>query len=267
MARPRKEGMDYFPHDTDASSDEKLEALRSVHGNDGYAFYFILLERIYRTSQAALDVSKPVLFKALANKLMVSEQKLTDMLHDSFDLELLDREAFESKGWITSNGIRKRHEEVENMRNKWRKTKDTGVFQGENTADNSGDNAGKSPQSKGKESKANKKQSKEQESKVENATSYLSENFFNASLKEKETLFSFIDDLGDELCIEAMKRTRIAEKKLSYALGILKQWYAKGIRNMKDVDRDDDLHNKNSNVRQFKPRRQQHVYDPASDAF
>jgi hypothetical protein len=47
MARPKKEGMDYFPHDTDAVNDEKIEALRLLYGNDGYAFYFILLERIY----------------------------------------------------------------------------------------------------------------------------------------------------------------------------------------------------------------------------
>ena len=29
MARPIKEGMDYFPHDTDATNDEKIEALNS----------------------------------------------------------------------------------------------------------------------------------------------------------------------------------------------------------------------------------------------
>ncbi|MCY6354344.1 Lin1244/Lin1753 domain-containing protein [Clostridium sp. ZS2-4] len=44
MARPKKLGMDYFPHDCDASNDERVEGLRAVHGDDGYAFYFILLE-------------------------------------------------------------------------------------------------------------------------------------------------------------------------------------------------------------------------------
>ena len=43
MARPRKEGLDYFPHDTDAASDEKIEALTIIYGAKGYAFYFILL--------------------------------------------------------------------------------------------------------------------------------------------------------------------------------------------------------------------------------
>lgn len=38
MARPRKEGLGYFPHDTDAVNDEKIEALRALYGNDGYAY-------------------------------------------------------------------------------------------------------------------------------------------------------------------------------------------------------------------------------------
>lgn len=153
MARPKKEGMDYFPHDTDASNDEKIEALRSLFGNDGYAFYFIILERVYRTKSAELDVSKPVLFASLAGKLLVSQDKLREMLEASFDLELLDREAFENDGKITSYGIKKRFEEVENIRNKWRKRKEkqecSEVFQGEN----GGENEGVTQQSKVKESK------------------------------------------------------------------------------------------------------------------
>lgn len=57
MARPLKLGLDYFPHDTDSVNDEKIEALRMLFGNDGYAFYFILLERIYRTPTFELNVS------------------------------------------------------------------------------------------------------------------------------------------------------------------------------------------------------------------
>ena len=75
MARPIKDGMDYFPHDTDASNDEKVEALRSLYGNDGYAFYFILLERIYRTNEAELDVSDAETIQILARKVSVTTEK------------------------------------------------------------------------------------------------------------------------------------------------------------------------------------------------
>lgn len=46
MARPRKDTVSYFPHDTDASLNNKrtIPALQTRWGNDGYAFWFKLLE-------------------------------------------------------------------------------------------------------------------------------------------------------------------------------------------------------------------------------
>ena len=52
MARPLKAGLNYFPHDTDAVNDDKLQSLMALHGAEGYAFYFILLERIFRTENS-----------------------------------------------------------------------------------------------------------------------------------------------------------------------------------------------------------------------
>ena len=80
MARPPKGGMDYFPHDTDASNDEKIEALRVLHGNDGYAFYFILLERIYRTNEAELNVSDAETIQILSRKVAVTPDVFVQIL-------------------------------------------------------------------------------------------------------------------------------------------------------------------------------------------
>lgn len=44
MARPQKQTVDYFPHDTDASRGKTLSILQTKYGNDGYAFWFKLLE-------------------------------------------------------------------------------------------------------------------------------------------------------------------------------------------------------------------------------
>jgi hypothetical protein len=49
MARPRKQTVDYFPHDTDASDSRTLTILEHKFGNDGYAFWFKLLEVLGRT--------------------------------------------------------------------------------------------------------------------------------------------------------------------------------------------------------------------------
>jgi hypothetical protein len=164
VARPRKEGMDYFPHDTDATSDEKIDAMRALYGNDGYAFYFILCERIYRTSEAELDVSKPVLLTPVVKKLMLTQERFHEMLQAAFDLELLSEQDYRERGVITSIGIKKRFNEVHRIRKNWRDSKEKEVFQQENHVENDVENLlenpEETPESKEKkiESKANKKE-------------------------------------------------------------------------------------------------------------
>jgi hypothetical protein len=120
MARPRKEGMDYFPHDTDAVSDEKIEALRFLYGNDGYAFYFILLERIYRTTNFELDISDAETIQILAKKVAVTEEKFKQMLETALKRGLFDTTAYHERGVLTSEGIKKRANVVVEKRLKMR---------------------------------------------------------------------------------------------------------------------------------------------------
>lgn len=140
MARPRKTGMDYFPHDTDAAGDEKIDAFRTIHGNDGYAFYFILCERIYRTPGAELDVSNPILIPSLARKIMVTIERFHELLATALSLGLFSADAFDERGVLTSNGIKQRVGIVVDTRQKWRDKKqvihsqkdDKQVFSGDN---------------------------------------------------------------------------------------------------------------------------------------
>ena len=152
--------MDYFPHDTDATNDEKIEALRALHGNDGYAFYFIILERIYRSATAELDVSKPAVLAALIVKLGVSKEKFNEILKTAFDVGCLNKDRYETDQVLTSNGIKKRAKEVTNLRNKWKKNKanplnGTVEHSSENMEDNSIDNSVENSQEMG-EIKPNK---------------------------------------------------------------------------------------------------------------
>lgn len=123
MARPKKEGMDYFPHDTDSVNDEKVEALRMLYGNDGYAFYFILLERIYRTKNAELDVSDAETMQILSRKVGVTIQEFENMLKTALKRDCFDQNEYEKRGVLTSNGIKKRLapiiEKRESMRRKY----------------------------------------------------------------------------------------------------------------------------------------------------
>jgi hypothetical protein len=44
VARPQKQTVDYFPHDTDAGEKKTLAIIQNKFGNDGYAFWFKLLQ-------------------------------------------------------------------------------------------------------------------------------------------------------------------------------------------------------------------------------
>ncbi|MHB0976872.1 MAG: DUF4373 domain-containing protein [Candidatus Aquicultorales bacterium] len=149
MARPRKEGLDYFSHDTDAAGDEKVEALRAIYGNDGYAFYFILLERIYRTPGGELEVSDAETIQILANKVAVTPERFNQMLQTALKRECFDPKIYAERAVLTSDGIKKRMAPVLEKRCKMR---------GEDVSDaetmqKRGRNAAETTQSKGKESK------------------------------------------------------------------------------------------------------------------
>ncbi|MDR3348821.1 MAG: DUF4373 domain-containing protein [Acidaminococcales bacterium] len=158
MARPLKEGMDYFKHDTDAAGDEKIDALRANFGNDGYAFYFILLERIYKTDNAELDLSIPEIENSIVKKVGISKNKFKKILDFAIILRLFDRISWESKKILTSAGIKKRQKVLLEKRENWRsgKGKDDlgdGVFRAENPGENPPQNATETPISKVKISK------------------------------------------------------------------------------------------------------------------
>ncbi len=112
MARPKKLGMDYFAHDCDASNDEKIEGLRALYGNDGYAFYFIMLERIYRSENFELDLSNADMKIILSRKISVQASLFEKILKSALNLNCFDKNAYETRHVLTSNGIKKRSEIV-----------------------------------------------------------------------------------------------------------------------------------------------------------
>jgi hypothetical protein len=136
MARPKKTGMDYFPHDTDAASDEKIEVLRALYGNDGYAFYFIMLERIYRSEGFELQVANVTLSETgesivtndeemvqiLCQKLLIETDLFEKILSTCFRREIFSEKKYTEKGVVTSDGIKKRAKPILQKRRKMSKS-------------------------------------------------------------------------------------------------------------------------------------------------
>lgn len=153
MARPIKEGLDYFPHDVDAADDEKIQALSAMHGNDGYAFYFKLLERIYRTPSGELDLSNVAIKISLASRVFPGEnsenalKKFEKILDAALVLDCFDKKIFRKTRILTSNGIKKRVNEILKIRSTWRnkKEKAASFSQGKTSQETRGKTASFSP--------------------------------------------------------------------------------------------------------------------------
>lgn len=263
MARPRKIGLDYFPHDVDASEDEKIEALRALYGNDGYAFYFILLERIYRSDNAELDISKKAILAALIKKIGISEQTFYEMLQTCFEIGLLNKERYDQDHVLTSNGIKKRYDEVQSMRERWRKKKETSpVFPRENSEENPRENPEETGESKAKQSKANKstvpspyplpKGNDDEDVSEENTVisgdtgdtseqpnpyTFYEQNFGTISSFAADKIRAMEKEIGPEMVVEAMKIAVLNNvRRLNYVDSIIKDWRDHNIRTPHDIE-------------------------------
>lgn len=78
MARPKKNIVDYFPHDCNHS--RTLYILEQKFGNDGYAFYFRLQELLGLTDGHSYDCSNKAEWRYLLTKTNVEENLANDII-------------------------------------------------------------------------------------------------------------------------------------------------------------------------------------------
>ena len=91
MGRPRKQTVDYFPHFTSSDSKTKF-ILEQNWGNDGYAFWFKLLELLGRSDGHYYDCSKAADSKYLAALTRIDEATVKEILDTLADLGNIDPE-------------------------------------------------------------------------------------------------------------------------------------------------------------------------------
>lgn len=95
MARPKKATLDYFPHFV--NSGKTIFILESNYGNDGYAFWFKLLEILAGTVNHVYDCNNLPDWQFLIAKTRVSEETANSILKTLATLEAIDKELWESK--------------------------------------------------------------------------------------------------------------------------------------------------------------------------
>lgn len=109
MARPTKQGLNYFPLDVDFFDDEKIEFVNSRFGLKGEAISVRLLCKIYRNGYfMEFNEDTALLFaKRVGGDCQHSLVK--DVVYELVKRGFFDKTIFEQFGVLTSNGIQKRY--------------------------------------------------------------------------------------------------------------------------------------------------------------
>lgn len=95
MTRPRKQTVDYFPHS--CIHGQTMFIIEQRYGNDGYAFWFKLLELLGKTTGHYLDLEKISTLEFLASTTRISPDTCLEILNLLGRLEAIDPELWESK--------------------------------------------------------------------------------------------------------------------------------------------------------------------------
>lgn len=81
MPKANDKDVYYFSHDCNARNDEKVLALRSVYGLEGYAVYFMLIEILREQPTYRLPITKYT-YNTLAMQMQCKCSKVEQIVHD-----------------------------------------------------------------------------------------------------------------------------------------------------------------------------------------
>jgi len=90
MARPRKQTVDYFPHDV--AHGRTLYILEQAYANDGYAFWFKLLETLGETAGHYIDCKVPGAWDYFRSKTGLRDGKARMLMETLVHLHAIDEE-------------------------------------------------------------------------------------------------------------------------------------------------------------------------------
>ena len=97
MSRIQKNVVSYFPHDANACTGDTLTVLQSQFGNDGYAFWFKLLEKLASTDGHFLDCQNSTKWQLLLAKTGVNEITGVEIMNLLVEMQAIDKELWSLK--------------------------------------------------------------------------------------------------------------------------------------------------------------------------
>lgn len=111
MARPKKDGLDYFPFDVDFFDDDKILLLSASGGADAVTVYLKLLCLIYRSEEGFFyrwDDARAQLL-AIRMPTHIDLQTIQAAVQSCISVGLFDADVYAAQGVLTSLGIQRRY--------------------------------------------------------------------------------------------------------------------------------------------------------------
>ena len=245
MARPLKQGLDYFPLDVNFLKDIKVRKIKRACGPATVEVLLCLLGNIYRDTGYYFGWDEDTMF-LVADEVGAKEGLVEEIVNKAVQVGFFDKDKFEKHKILTSKGIQNRYREAAKKR-KEIVISDIYLVNDEftekklsNNSDNEHINSVNSydnQQSKVKKSKVNKSKenSSSGSSNFEELRNFYEANFGMLSGLIYDDLKYSLSDYGFELTLEAMKRAVRQNKPFSTAMNILSFWDKKGIKTLNDA--------------------------------
>ena len=110
MARPKKQGLDYFTNDVNFYQDIKIRKLIHYKGIQAVSIYHILLCQIYASGYyLPWDDDLPFIISEISG---LQEDSIPDMIRYFIEIGLFDKSIFEENRVLTSRSIQERYFEI-----------------------------------------------------------------------------------------------------------------------------------------------------------
>lgn len=111
MARPKKQGIDYFPLDVNFSEDEKIEIIEAEFGPTGFYVILKLFMRIYGMDGYYMMFTSREQ-KLFSKRINVDINSVNVIINSALEEGIFDKNLYKKYGILTSKGIQKRYFEI-----------------------------------------------------------------------------------------------------------------------------------------------------------
>ena len=108
MARPNKQGVDYFP--LDVHLDDKFKFIEIKYGLEGFALLIKLFQKIYAYGYWYRWTEDEALL--FADETRSTLETVQNVVNEALERDIFDKQLYQSHNILTSRGIQKRYKEI-----------------------------------------------------------------------------------------------------------------------------------------------------------